>query len=163
MITHSETLFCWFILRENDCFPHNPSSKSKTPCFLSENPKVVESFNSYCRTNILTLKVENVHTFIAEKVIPDLVKKIQTERKDEQYIQDDLFNKYNLQKFSLSTTYKWMKHIGYKFVCRKICYYVDSHDSEENIAYCNTFIDRYFGYEYRCQNGILSLLKGKWN
>ena len=43
-----------------------------------------------------------------------------------------------------------MKHIGFKFVSRKKGYYVDSHESEENVKYRNAFIERYFEYEYRC-------------
>ena len=110
----------------------------------------MKSINSYCKSNISTLKIENVHVFIKEKVIPELVKTIQNERNNISYSVEDLFAEYNLHKFSLSTTYKWMKHMGYNFVCRKKCYYVDSHESEENVKYRNSFIERYFDYELRC-------------
>ena len=37
--------------------------------------------------------------------------------------------------------------------CKK-SYYVDNHESPENVEYCNKFITRYFTYELRCHRWV---------
>ena len=59
----------------------------------------------------------------------------------------DLFAMYNLKSLSVTTILNWMNKIGFKYEPRKKTYYVDTHESTENVAYCSKFIDKYFEYE----------------
>ena len=147
-----QTLLRWFrSYRDNDCFVHFSSNDSadQLPSFLSSNPDTIDSIQKFCRENIQRLTVELLHSHINETIIPDLVKKIQKERNNGEFNEDDLKREHGLESLTISTVNKWMNKLGFKYGSRKKCYYVDNHDSEENIKYRNAFIDRYFQYELR--------------
>lgn len=120
------------------------------PFFLAENPDVVVSLTNYCRRNLTTLSVESVYSHIHETIIPELVKKIANEKNDPTYNKQQLLTEFRVKNLTLSTVYRWMLFLGFKFEPRRKCYYVDNHESPENISYQNLFIDRYFSYESRC-------------
>ena len=61
-----------------------------------------------------------------------------------------LFKEFNIRTLTIPTVWAWMKQLGFKYEVRKKSYYVDNHDSQENVLYRNKFIDRYFDYELRC-------------
>ena len=153
LISHPETILRWFRqYRENNCFinPGKHKSTTKTlPPFLAENPDVVQSINSFCKENLSTISVETVHHHILDTVIPKLVKKIARERSQDDYCKEIMFSKYKLKTLTNSTTFSWMTKLGFNYHPRKKCYYVDSHESPENVAYCKEFISRYFEYKIR--------------
>ena len=76
------------------------------------------------------------------------------ERGDPQFDQTQLFKEYNLKTLSPSTVYTWMEKLGYQYQHHKKCYYVDSHESPENVQYRSQFIDRYFQYKLRSYRWI---------
>ena len=45
--------------------------------------------------------------------------------------------------------------MGFRYKPRKKLYYVDSHESEENVNYRNSFISRYLQYELCCHRWIV--------
>ena len=52
-----------------------------------------------------------------------------------------------IEKLHLVTAQRWMKKLGFKYEPVRKSYYVDNHESEENVRYRNEFIERYFQYE----------------
>ena len=121
---------------------------------MSDNPDVVKSINSYCKENLSHLTIENLHGHLHSEIIPKLVMKLKEERQDENFDQDKLFHEYNLKTLAPSTVYMWMEKLGYKYQHHRKCYYVNSHESPENVAYRSLFIDRYFQYELRSYRWI---------
>ena len=67
---------------------------------------------------------------------------------------NEFLAEYSLKKISIKTVYNWMKQLGFQYKPHKKCYYVDTHESDENIAYRNEFIKRYFEYEVCCHRWI---------
>ena len=86
------------------------------------------------------MTVESIHYFIHHTVIPDLILKIQRERDDETYTQDDLCEEFRIGKLNLNTVWSWMDKLGFKYENRKKSYYVDNHEHPDNVKYCNAFV-----------------------
>ena len=100
-----------------------------------------------------TISVETVHEHIIDKLIPKLVTKIAKERGQDDYCTEMLFQEFRIKKLTIVTTYSWMQKLGFNYHPRKKCYYVDSHESEDNIKYQKSFISCYFKYELRAYRG----------
>ena len=47
----------------------------------------------------------------------------------------DLLHENGLTKLTFSNIYRWMEALGYKYNERKKYYYVDNHESQENVIY----------------------------
>ena len=152
IVSNPATVIHWFWqYRTKDCFVNtraHSKSKDSLSSFLASNPDAVESLISYCNNNLSTLSVERVHHYIIDDLIPKLVQTIALDRGSE-YTKKTFLEEHKLTKFNLSTTYRWMTKLGFSYHPRKKCYYVDSHESPENVKYRKHFIDRYFQYELR--------------
>ena len=74
---------------------------------------------------------------------------LKVERNDEDYDKEKLLKEYSLKKLTDTTVCNWMRQLGFKYEIRKKCYYVDNHDSPENLEYRKLFIQRYLKYELR--------------
>ena len=142
----------WFReFRKRDCF-HNPAimlknKKSQLPPLLEAYPGVVKDMLMFCRTNIAELNVDAVHEFLLKDALPKLVKKIQLEQNCPTYSLQLLLKDYKLSTLCVKTVYNWMIKLGFKYEVRKKSYYVDSHESQENVSYRSDYINRYFEYE----------------
>ena len=73
-----------------------------------------------------------------------------------------LLNTYNLSTLHPKTVRNWMTVLGFKFEPRKKSYYVDTHETSENIEYRSIYIDKYFEYEFRAHRWY-SITKDKRN
>ena len=149
-ISSPATLLHWFCMyRNNDCFlnilPIN--NLKRLPVILSDNPEIIHSIKQFCKSNILSLTIELVHNHIHTVIIPELVKKIGKERNLPSYNKEMLFDEFNFKTLTISTVYKWLVKLGFKYQPRKKSYYVDNHESPENIEYRKKFIRRYFNYK----------------
>ena len=154
LISNPETILRWFCdFRDHDYFTNIKTKRSKSerlPPFLSNNPDVANSIISFCKENLSTISVETVHEHIMDNIIPKVVERIAKERGQSDYCKQMLFQENRLKKLTIATTYVWMCKLGFNYHPRKKCYYVDSHESDENIQYRKSFISRYFKYELRC-------------
>ena len=54
---------------------------------------------------------------------------------------------YHLKTLNVKTIQNWMNRLGFKYEPRRKSYYVDSHETPENVEYRSKFISRYFAYE----------------
>ena len=144
LIKDYKTILCWFRqYRDNDCFPnHHRDTKQQLPPILSQNPDLVKNINVFCRINIESLTVETLHEHIHNTLLPQLAMTIKEERGVDEYSKKQLMEEYHLPKLSITTVYNWMIKLGMCYTPRRKCYYVDNHDTEENITYRNAFITR---------------------
>ena len=76
-----------------------------------------------------------------------MVKVTQPEQQDESYNIEKLKQDHDLCTLSVQTIYNWMMKLGFKFEPRKKSYYLDTHESPENIKYRIDFIQCYFQYK----------------
>ena len=58
-----------------------------------------------------------------------------------------LLAEYGLHTMNVKTIQNWMRKLGFKYEPRKKTYYVDTHESKENVEYRAKFIKMYFEYE----------------
>ena len=143
----------WFReYRTNDAF-NNPkkrisSAKAKLPPLFENNPDTLNETINFCRENINDLSVDAVHSFLLDKGLPNLLRSINDEKnEDEKISMSDLFELYGLKNLHVKTVQCWMNKLGFKFKPRRKSYYVDTHESKENVEYRSKYIDTYFEYE----------------
>ena len=107
----------------------------------------MKSVLDFCRVNINILSVEAVHHFLLDDGLPKLLEIFQKERGNVEMSMKDLLSEYGLRTLNVKTIQNWMKKLGFKYEPRKKTYYVDTHESKENVAYRAEFINSYFEYE----------------
>jgi hypothetical protein len=92
------------------------------------------------KENLSSLSAELLYQYMHDSVLPKLAKpraqelKEQQEEfdKDEEFGVGDLLKENGLTKLYVSTVYRWMRKMGFKFMARKKCYYIDTHEKPEN-------------------------------
>ena len=125
------------------------------PQLLDNYPTFKNSLVKEMDTNLAHLSGEFVHRYVMDTGLPAIMKERRKELDDDTtFTIKDLLNENGLTKISLSTIYRWMDTLGFKYNERKKCYYVDNHESEENVTYRNGFLTRYFTYELRSHRWI---------
>ena len=149
-VRHCYDIFCEFC--ENDYF-HNPARdrnklKHNIPRIFNENPDCLKMMTNFCRENIKSLTVEAVHEFMLETALPKLLNKLLTKESKHIQTMSDLFAYYGLKNLHIKTIQNWMRSLGFKYEPRKIVYYIDTHETKENIKYRSEYIDTYFQYEF---------------
>ena len=150
IIQRRRTLYnCFRTFRDNDCFPNPNSHMAKSlPPLLNANPDLVEDIMRFCRVNLDTLSSESLHHFLLTEGLPNIAKTIQEEQNLENSISvETLMHSFGLKKLHLITVQRWMKKLGFQYQPLRKSYYVDNHESEENVRYRNEFLERYFEYE----------------
>jgi hypothetical protein len=63
-------------------------------------------------------------------------------------------NAKDLVKLSVSTMYRWMRKLGFRYEVRKKCYYVDTHEKPENCRYRKQYAREYRQLELRMHRWI---------
>ena len=155
-IINPKTISSWHReFRENSCFinpARHSSNKRNLPRLLHDNPDIKDSWDRWCDDNIDIVSAENLHHFLLHTALPQVVKKINEERDedDEKYTLTNLLNDNGLKVLTVQTVNVWMRQMGFKYEPRKKCYYVDTHNKPENVLYRKQFIQRYAEYELRC-------------
>ena len=135
--------------RENDSFLNIlPISNAKhLLVLLSDNPEIVHLLKKFCKNNISSLTVKLAHNHIDTVIIPEIVKKIAEERNIPHYNMEMLFSKFNFKTLTISTVNKWLIKLGCKYQPQKKSYYIDNHESPENVEYRKHLTARYFQHE----------------
>ena len=145
------------IFRKCECFPHlNPyvqCGKRPLPKLLELHPDAKDQIASYGIKNLATLTIESVHDFIISTVVPRLTLTWSNEHVDihqENHLYDntddkttDLFlNAHGLESMSLTTTWRWMRLLGFCYDTRKKSFYVDGHERHDVVATRSAFCKR---------------------
>jgi hypothetical protein len=159
-LKNGRTIMRWLqsFWSNSESFP-NPRyvwhGKIVLPQLLDNYPTFKNSLVKEMDTNLAHLTGEFVHRYVMDNGLPAIMKERRKELDgDTTFTTKDLLNENGLTKISLSTIYRWMDTLGYKYNERKKCYYVDNHESDENVAYRNEFLSRYFTYELRSHRWI---------
>ena len=159
-IKHWETIRLWHrhFRMNRECFT-NPAIQRRyrtqfLPPLLHRNPELKDGILSYARQNIDRLTAELICHYLYTKGMPVLLEQCKKERGDPGLSMHDLLQEHGLTKICVSTVYKWLKQLGFRFEARKKCYYVDGHERPETIAYRKRFVFRYLEMERRMHRWI---------
>ena len=159
------TIYRWhksFI--QNELFPNPLTERSKKdilPSFL-QNEDVAKAIRLFCRSNLAELSAELLQEYVNRKILPLLVHPpldfedataqpppaVSDEEKKEE------LGKYGLTSLSISTIYRWMRALGFKYETRKKYYFVDGHEKEGTIKYRTEYVREMLNLEQRMYRWI---------
>jgi hypothetical protein len=138
-----------------ECVPHpNPyvqCGKRPLPRLLEVFPDAKDQIVAFGITaNLAMLTKEKVHgDRIICRVIPRLTKTWMQQNDDttnestsfpnnndaaEENRVHSFLNKHGLKSMSLSTTWQWMRLLGFRYDTRRISFYVDGHECDDVVA-----------------------------
>jgi hypothetical protein len=164
-----KTVSNWNIaFRKYESFPHPNLSvqcgKQPLPRLLEVYPCAKEQIVSFGLKNLAHLSIEAVYQFILSTVVPRLAALWIKESLDDAATtsstpsssnnsttganEDDdvvlLFLRAHRRKnFSFSTSWKWMRLLGFDYNNRRKSYYVDGHEREDVVAHRHSFCKNY--------------------
>jgi hypothetical protein len=148
--THKRTVSGWNILlrSNNERFP------LPNPCILKEKnplPELLEYFQDeimfpwvdYCITNLADLTVELAQNELVTKIIPNASAGIDNKNANETQIQESLLEDYLQYPISISTTWRWLRRLGFSYDTRKKSFFVDGHERQDVVSRRNEFCVHY--------------------
>jgi hypothetical protein len=153
LATFFKTIANWNkVFRKFECFPHpNPyvqCGKRPMPRLLEVFPNAKDQIIALRIKNLATLTVESVHDFILSTVLPTLT--VLWEKETMFPDRDNtpeagspaicsFLKIHRLETMSLTTTWQWMRLLGFQYDTRKKSFYVDGHERDDVVASRSTF------------------------
>jgi hypothetical protein len=142
------------------------------PRLLEVYPDAKDQIIAYGIKNLATLTIESFHDFILSTVLPRLIivwekemtslpnhhEPLEGETRSE--AMSSFLKFHRLESMSLSTTWRWMRLLGFQYDTRRKSFYVDGHERDDVVASRSTFCKRYLTeYEPYCNRWIQLSLK----
>jgi hypothetical protein len=160
-IKNKETVSRWHLAfrRNNESFP-NPhvhskdGNKTSLPPLLDRHPELARSIIQYAKQNLNELSAELIYSYLHEIALPVLLDERRAELVDESYTMQQLLQENQLTKVSMTTIFRWMRRLGFKYEVRRKCYYVDGHEKPETKKYRKTMVSKYLENELRMYRWI---------
>ena len=145
--TSEQTLTLWHReFRRSRKFAHPHSKKNYSPLLLEIFPEAKNIICEWAGKDLNSLSSETLAMFVRREIAA----KIHEQLPDEHGLTlDEFTNSLNLANFGVSTAYRYLGHLGFKWCDRKRTYYNDKHESEENIKDRLEFIEKYKEFEKR--------------
>jgi hypothetical protein len=148
-IKNRETVSCWHLTfrRNNEAFP-NPQIQSKDgkktslPPILDRNPDLANCIIQYAKQNVHELSAELLYSYIHDIALPALLDQRRAVLVDESYTMEKLLHENRLTKVSITTIFRWMAQLGFKYETRRKIYYVDGHEKTEIRKYRKKMISK---------------------
>ena len=143
--------------RMKQCFPH-PSirvelGRKYTPMLLDLYPEARHIICDWATANIECMSSELIAHYIREELVPILHRMHEQQCEHDQALTrmsiDDMKLQLNIDNFSVSTAYRMLKYLGFKYQPRKKTYYNDKHENSENILARKRFLTKYFKLELK--------------
>lgn len=133
------------------------SGKRLSPKIFRSYPHAKNAIAQWCSLNLSSLSAESLATHINLVIIPQLYDLHVNESKisHTQYQTKTSFLKQlNLDTVSISTAWRWMRFLGFKYKEQRKCYYSDKHEDVENVQARKVFIETYLRFELRAHNWV---------
>jgi hypothetical protein len=86
-------------------------------------------------------------SYLHDTALPALLGELRQELECPEYTMFELLQEHRLTKLSMTTVYRWMCLLGFKYEPQQKCYYVDGHKKPETKAYIKRFVKWFFKYE----------------
>jgi hypothetical protein len=124
-IKNKETLSRWHLAfrQNNKAFP-NPHvhsidrKKTSLPPLLDRNPELARCIIQYAKQNMNELSAELLYSYVHEIALPVLLEERQAELVDKTYTMEQLLHENRLTKVSITTIFRWMRQLGFKYETR---------------------------------------------
>ena len=153
-----------------ECFPHPnlyvQCGKRPLPKLLELYPDAKDQIVSFGIKHLATLTIESVHDFVISTVVPRLTLTWQNENLERSTSTsttskpghdgdedsttnlpgNSFLNAHGLQSMSLTTTWRRMRLLGFRYDTRKKSFYVDGHERDDVVATRAAFCKRYEPY-----------------
>ncbi|KAI2493982.1 hypothetical protein MHU86_20556 [Fragilaria crotonensis] len=172
------------VFRQFEGFPHpNPyvqCGKRPLPRLLELFPDAKDQIVSFGIKNLATLTIERVHDFLVTSVIPRLARTWRSEEngvvtppasttdtttgnaagaelpdEDANTPIRSFLNAHRLESVGLTTTWRWMRCLGFNYDSRKKSFYVDGHERDDVVANRRIFCKRYLTeFEPYCKRWV---------
>ncbi len=174
--TFFKTIANWNkVFRQFECFPHpNPyvqCGKRPLPPLLAIFPNAKDQIVSFGIKNLATLSIESVHDLTVTKVIPKVATTWQSEQEAQKTSRSSRTNgegnepdtairlflqAHRLESMSLTTTWRWMRLLGFQYDCRRKSFYIDGHERDDVVMNRQKFCRHYLvtDYEPYCNRWI---------
>jgi hypothetical protein len=151
-INNSETILRWnryfriYGFLEMD--PKTKAAKVFVPELFKLYPEAKALINAQFAKDIENISAENFRNYVLDDLIPQIIEsENNTNEGEEPLTKETLLNAINIKTFSLSTAYKYLSFLGFKYDDQKKTYYNDGHERLENVEYRKKFILEYFKHE----------------
>ncbi len=140
---------------------NNLPGKHNLPPFRQQNKDICIKIQQYAHENLPQLSIKLILEYIHGTILPEMLKQRGCLSDDQDYErkQRELLSEYGLTNVSITTVYRWMVCLGFKYEIRRKGYYVDRHEKPETIEYCRQFCQRYLTYEQRAHHWIQIMLE----
>ena len=111
------------------------------------------------QVNLGSLSTELVKSQIKNVIIPrcyqDLLEEAGAENKGNMPLYNELLHMLDLSNVSMSTVWRWLVYLGYKYDENKKSYYTDGHEREDVVKDRNKrFLIKYFIAERRAHRWV---------
>ena len=137
----------WF--RHHDSFPHPnhyvQMGKKVLPKLFEAYPEVEKLIHRFASQNLEMLSSDSLAVHVRDVIIPSLYKTHEEECTSNNTVPFDYANfkeSLNVSQVVPSTTWRWLKLLGYKHVANKKCYYTDRHEDPDNVSDRHAFIEK---------------------
>ena len=120
----------------------------------------MERFKSHGTQNIKDLRVELMHEFVVDQLVPELLSRLKIEVDDgvtTTLTNEDIvafLSSHGQTTLSITTISRWMHAVGFRYKKREKHYFVDGHERPETIAYRPIFTNKYLLFELRTHRWI---------
>ena len=122
-------------------------NREYSPLLLETFQEAREIICKWATKNIQDLSSEKLALYVRNELLHYLFNQFKEEINDEELTIDDFKEIMKIQEFGVTTTWRYLRHLGFKFSEHKKTYYNDKHESEENVSYRKKIIRKYFDYE----------------
>ena len=152
-VVDPQTIRTWNIqFRNTERFdvPHN--KKHLEPKLFSYFPEARIEFTEYCNKKVKTgeLCTELAHAELTQVIVPNCYNKWVQDIDDYPDIisYHELLSALDMKNISISSTWRYLHHMGYTYDYNKRCYYTDGHERDDVVDdRDNRFLDSYFALE----------------
>jgi hypothetical protein len=154
-ITNSRTIMRWYVhFRTYGTLTPLKSIETKEfePKLFSVYPECKVNINKYFSNNLENINVDTFRSYVLDVIFPSIIDEANSSASEtsEPLDMSTLLSSIDLKSLGLATSYKYLRHLGYRFDNTKKSYYNDGHERPEQIEYRRTFIKEYFQNELLC-------------
>ena len=124
--------------------------KKVLPKLFEAYPEVEKLIHIFASNNLQELSSESLGLHVQDVIITKVYDKHKKECNSHNTVAmnfEEFKLSLNLTHIVPSTTWRWLKMLGYKHVANTKCYYTDRHEEPENVKDRGVFITKYFEEE----------------
>jgi hypothetical protein len=131
-VKNKETVSRWHLAfrRNNEAFlnPHIIGTKTSLPPLLDQNPELKRYIVEYAKQNLNDQSAKIISSYLHEVALPTLLEERRAELASPRFTMAQPLEENQFTKLSMTTVFRWMGRLGFKYKTRRKTYYVDGHE-----------------------------------